>query len=51
MVDQNNDFKNSIIYYLNSKEYTQFSILGDGNCFFRCLSQHFENHQEKSFIL
>ena len=20
--------------------------MGNGNCFFRCLSQHFENHQE-----
>ena len=31
---------------LSSKEYTEISIIGDGNCFYRCLSIHIEKFQE-----
>ena len=29
-----------ILKLLSSKEYTEISIIGDGNCFYRCLSMH-----------
>ena len=31
---------------LSLKDYAEISIIGDGNCFFRCLSQYFDNTQE-----
>ncbi len=32
---------------LDRKEFIEISILGDGNCFYRCLSIHIEHTQEK----
>ena len=33
-------------HILNINDYSEISIIGDGNCFFRCLSLYFEAHQE-----
>ena len=46
MEEHKEQFENNQKLDLNFKDYSEISIMGDGNCFFLCLSQHFENHQE-----
>ena len=45
-MDETQNKQNKTQKNLNEKDYFEISIMGDGNCFYRCLSQYFDKYQE-----
>ena len=45
MENKNKEIDNNIPLILNNKEYAE-AIIGEGNCFYRCLSMHIDKVQE-----
>ena len=45
-MDEAENKQNKTQKNLNEKDYFEISIMGDGNSFYRCLSQYFDNYQE-----